>query len=45
MQQELIINIYKHHVDVVVTMRPIDGMWGAMGNSNGDSGQIGDVSM
>eukprot|EP00913_Durusdinium_trenchii_P011310 g10622.t1 len=40
--QELIINIYKHHVDVVVTMRPIDGMWGDMGNSNGDSGQIGD---
>lgn len=35
---ELIINIYKHHVDVVVTMRPIDGMWGDMGNSNGDSG-------
>ena len=35
---ELILNIYNHHMDVVLTMRPIDAMWGDMGNINGNSG-------
>ncbi|CAL1129876.1 unnamed protein product [Cladocopium goreaui] len=34
---ELILNIYNHHMDVVLTMRPIDAMWGDMGNINGDA--------
>ena len=35
--EELLLNIYNHHTDVVLTMRPIEGMWGDMGNINGDS--------
>lgn len=34
---ELILNIYNHHMDVVLTMRPIEGMWGDMGNINGNA--------
>ena len=34
---ELIVNIYNHHMDLVLTMRPIEGMWGDMGNINGNS--------
>jgi len=34
---EVILNIYNHHLDVVLTMRPIDGMWGDMGNINNNT--------
>ena len=36
----MILNIYHHHLDVVLTMRPIDGMWGDMGNINGNPSNL-----